>query len=143
MASNSRPKEVIRQLQEAGDEGVPELELFPNYEGPGNVGVIKHRVRKELKKINAKAYGGDVITVEAGRWFLSEEYRKLTPAEFQDILQEIHIDYADVRSKFTMAFLTTIFLLFSVWMYNVGKPNSVEQCNAWFSDSTIFEYEYE
>ena len=129
---NSKPEIIFKKLQDAGDEGVLEVDLFMDMEKRGNTRVLKYKVLNDII--------GDVnaITIRAGRWYLSEEYFEMTMSKFLQDMNRYFLD--QMATKFIIATIAIIAIFVAVmpvmWTtgFIAGLPDSLQECKYIFEE---------
>lgn len=92
---------ILSLLQKAKDKGVPETELFNDWETSNVIRVTKHRLKKIAQ-----------ITIKDGIWILDKSYWDTTPVEFRDmiIMHELSKCRKVVLYSFAIAIIIAIAL---------------------------------
>lgn len=131
MNKNSKLDHILVALQEAGVEGVKEIELLINWESKGNTWLIKHRLNKRLKDRKG-------IVIKAGVWYLHEYYWEMTRLEFKDLIHRIELREISTRNNYITLASVSIFgillVVFSFLSYHVGRPDTLQACGAIFGE---------
>ena len=144
MVSNSKHARIFSELQEAKGEGILESDLFKDWENPGNTATIKSRVKNYIAKKHIRGLFEDAIIVENGRWYLHRHYWSATRAQVDELLERLHSDFRikniTVRNNYTTVVVVVIFSVLLFSSYNVGVPNTLDQCGDLFGvDITLDE----
>jgi len=115
-------------LQKSKEHGVLEIELFDDWEKPGNVRVIKHRLNKII--------GDDAVRIVTGRWYLSSHYWQMSRSEFIEFLNRsdlIHMNHKNNMMVLAMVGVFSVLLVGTHFIsYNLGVPNSLTECGYLF-----------
>lgn len=144
MAYNSKIIDIFELLQKAKEEGVSEYDLF-GFTSQTNTSTIKNRLKKHIEKMHVRGVLDDTVVVHNGIWYLDNNYYSATHAQVKDLIDNLfnkfNLKQISIRNNYTNLAIVVVMLMFSVWMYNLGVPDTVEQANALFPEIE-FIYEY-
>ena len=83
MVKNSKHVRIFKMLQKAEADGVPESDLFDDFESANNTATIKFRLNKYIKGLGLRNFLDDKVIVENGIWYLDKYYWKTTRGEVE------------------------------------------------------------